>query len=100
MSMAGIRLAIFTSEANRVYGVMNAIALVYADIHWDDFRKEWEMSTGDNDEMHSEIREFIIHMLHDNPEALNVLLCAWGKEKTTEYVNGLVETHKKMHGEV
>lgn len=94
MSMAGIRLIMVNEESHRAFGVMSAISMVYADMQWDEFRKHWEMPEDESNEMRAEFRHFIIHTIHENPEALSVMLTVWGKEKTTNYINELCEAEK------
>lgn len=94
MAMAGIHVVMIDKESHRAFGVMSAISMVYADMQWDEFHKHWQMPEEESNEMRKEFRHFIIHEIHENPEALSVMLTVWGKEKTTEYINELCEGEK------
>lgn len=71
--------------------VMATLALVFADMHWDQFATELKMpeSAEDVDLMRHEMQHIIGHLLSETDMPIQILLSIWGEDKLMDYVEGL-----------
>lgn len=71
--------------------VMATLALVFADMHWDEFSTELKMpeSKEDINLMRHEMQHIIGHLLAETDMPIQILLAVWGESKLLDYVDRL-----------
>lgn len=71
--------------------IMATLALVFADMHWDEFSTELKMPDGKEDVelMRGEMQHIIGHLLAATDMPIQILLSVWGEEKLMTYVESL-----------
>ena len=83
------------SIKDEVFEQMSTLALVYAMTEWDQFVKEMGLGNGPDGEvgitnMRCELSDYTARMLYQNGDILALLLTIWGEEKTTAFVDKLM----------
>jgi len=79
------------SMGNSVEEICQTMAMIYADKHWEDFRKEMQIDDNESEVMHNDYRHMLCVELFRNHLVLNILLTLWGEKQLTEYVEGLAD---------
>jgi hypothetical protein len=77
---------------------LNILALVFADMHWDEFSKFIAVNGQiDEKDIRNDIQHIIAHELHNNSHAIRILFAIMGEDELIKYVEEL--TGKEMEDE-